>query len=222
MGDKSKLVELLTCIDPDRMAEKMGERDVDELAAMLEAGPLGPELEEDTMEEDTHAQNGCVSKEPHGLEAEKGVSVDIAMVSEISVPIDIASKTMLPTKSNGDTIANKMLEGDAADLDTASEEDQAPAVRTASKRFVELVRAGDKQALEDMFMEASTDDIWNGFMDMQIWLEPAEVKMVEKQFDRLIPSRDFARMLRQRPDLKAVVTKMAKHKVHSMMKLRRK
>lgn len=115
-------------------------------------------------------------------------------------------------------------DGEAEEEVRAEEEKEEAksATRVQSERFVALVRTGDKAALREMLMAASADDIWNGYLDMGQWLDSKERRSIEQEFDRLVPGREFASLLRQRPELKTVVTRMVKHHVQRMIRGRRR
>jgi len=209
--DPGVFAQLIPRIDAERLAERLGERDVEELAVLLEAAPTGLIEEAEEEAEEEAPEDAAAEEEGEAAEgARSGVAAEW-----------LPSSSLQPD-DNGATEPPPALPA-AADGGVAPvPEQEEPSLEVRSRRLVALVRAGDKGAIQQMIMTTSADKIWDGYMAMGEWLDDKEAKAIEREFDRLIPGRELAGMLRQRPELKSLVTKIAKHQMQRVIRGRRR
>ncbi|CAJ1328215.1 unnamed protein product [Effrenium voratum] len=97
----------------------------------------------------------------------------------------------------------------AADVPEAGE----TPIRARGKYLVRIVAEGDKEALRNYLLTEPVDDMWQTTLDMEEWRSAAEQKQMDKDFGKLIPGKDFAGILRQRPELKKFVQQVMKREM---------
>jgi len=83
-------------------------------------------------------------------------------------------------------------------------------ISAISDKWVQLVMYSEKEKLIDLMMTQSVDDMWASTLDMEERYSDAQRKQFDKDFEKLIPGKAFAQLLRQRPELRALVMKMMK------------
>jgi len=86
-------------------------------------------------------------------------------------------------------------------------------IRTRSRYLAEKVNAGDKEAVRHYLLNEPVDDMWNIQLDFEEWQTKAEQKALDKAFNKLIPGKEFAAILRERPELKTFVQRMIKREM---------
>lgn len=86
-------------------------------------------------------------------------------------------------------------------------------IRTRSRYLAEKVNAGDKEAVRHYLLNEPVEDMWNIQLDLEEWQTKAEQKALDKGFNKLIPGKEFAAILRERPELKTFVQRMIKREM---------
>jgi len=86
-------------------------------------------------------------------------------------------------------------------------------IRRLGQQCVALIAVEDAAGLKNLFLTAPIDDLWEMTLDFERWQSEAELKKMDKAFGRLIPGKEFAKMLRQRKELRGYVQKDMKHKL---------
>jgi len=98
----------------------------------------------------------------------------------------------------------------AASAEVLKEEDR---IRARGRSLSEIVAANDKEALKRYMLEEPVDDMWSTTLDMEDWQTPEERKKMDKDFNKLLPAKEFAALLRQRPELKKIVQQAMKREM---------
>eukprot|EP00411_Alexandrium_monilatum_P019910 CAMPEP_0175251430 /NCGR_PEP_ID=MMETSP0093-20121207/35659_1 /TAXON_ID=311494 /ORGANISM="Alexandrium monilatum, Strain CCMP3105" /LENGTH=729 /DNA_ID=CAMNT_0016545695 /DNA_START=42 /DNA_END=2231 /DNA_ORIENTATION=+ len=193
-GDADAVRAFVARIDADRVAEKMANMDADELAELVEAGAEGG-AEVEAELQDLYTEEGRA--DGVGWDGAEEEDSPLAAGRDGCAP---GPETHHGASSGGSTCVQ------------ASER-----LRAESERIVGLIRAGDKEAVKEAFLSVSVEDLWSTVVDMEERLNGEQSRVLERDFDRLIPGREFAALLRQRPELKTVVVRLAKRRVRRMV-----
>lgn len=190
-GNVDAIRALVARVDADRMAEKLADMDPEDLAELVEAGPEAEEVDAEVELTEPYAENATLDYEA----CERG------QLAEEMIDVAEAAST---APSSG--------------LGGAGSDAEAPdRLRAESERVIGLIRAGDREAVKEAFLSVPVEDLWNSIVIMEERLDERERDAIERDFDRLIPPREFAALLRQRRELKTVVARMAKRKVRKML-----
>jgi len=101
-----------------------------------------------------------------------------------------------------------------AKVETAKAEPaQADPVKELSDKLLGQLRAKDAEAVRNIFMTEDVTALDKVFVFWEDTLPPKEQKENEKAFNKLIPPKEFAKMLRQRAELKKLVQNMMKREM---------
>jgi len=95
----------------------------------------------------------------------------------------------------------------------ASAEAPSNSIREKGQRLARMVADGDKEGVKNYILTEPVDDMWQVTLDMEEWQTAAEQKQMDKDFNKLIPGKDFASLLRQRPELKKFVQQVMKREM---------
>jgi len=90
------------------------------------------------------------------------------------------------------------------------EEPKADVVAELDKKMMKALEAKDKAALTKLFMEEDVGTLDKVFARWETIYTSAEMKQREKEFNKIISNKEFAKMLRARKELKMVVQNMMK------------
>jgi len=99
--------------------------------------------------------------------------------------------------------------------EAASSSPAAPnrSIREKGESLARMVAAGDKEGVKNYILTEPVDDMWQVTLDMEEWQSAAEQKQMDKDFNKLIPGKEFASLLRQRPELKKFVQQVMKREM---------
>lgn len=91
--------------------------------------------------------------------------------------------------------------------------DTSKSIRERGQHLARMVASGDKEGVKNYILTEPVDDMWQITLDMEEWQSAAEQKQMDKDFNKLIPGKEFAALLRQRPELKKFVQQMIKREM---------
>jgi len=241
---------LMGMVNLEKVAEAFDKKDADGFVRMLEATPEIEEEDETNAEdvERTLVANGSDAS-PTGcdpllpLEAEglgsvreneltpssKGDKEQCAAVDNIGSGMLQTSETpgfktlgrelrqLFLTPGSDPNMRAAMLIGDKM------ETNHSLRVRALAKCLCILVQEGDAEGIKLFMLEVPLEDNWNALVGMEEWLDKETQKDFDKQFNRLVPAKQWAVMLKQNPKLKELISRFMKREVQkSVGKFRRK
>merc|ERR1712039_601433 len=64
-----------------------------------------------------------------------------------------------------------------------------------------LVAEADAEGCKHFLLEVPVDDQWSAMVGMEDWMDENRQKQLEKKFNKLIPPRQFAALMKQNPEL---------------------
>lgn len=91
--------------------------------------------------------------------------------------------------------------------------DTSKSIRERGQHLARMVASGDKEGVKNYILTEPVDDMWQITLDMEEWQSAGEQKQMDKDFNKLIPGKEFAALLRQRPELKKFVQQMIKREM---------
>mmetsp|Transcript_29662 Transcript_29662/g.67216 ORF Transcript_29662/g.67216 Transcript_29662/m.67216 type:complete len:331 (-) Transcript_29662:230-1222(-) len=91
-------------------------------------------------------------------------------------------------------------------------------VRALGKRLGAMIDAADSAGIRQFLLQEPIDNQWLAFVDMEEWMTQQESDAQEKAFNRLIPPKQFAKLLRERKELRGLVTKLMKRELKKNLK----
>mmetsp|Transcript_8671 Transcript_8671/g.19074 ORF Transcript_8671/g.19074 Transcript_8671/m.19074 type:complete len:813 (-) Transcript_8671:43-2481(-) len=96
----------------------------------------------------------------------------------------------------------------------ASRADQEKArIRGISDRLLSMLEAKDQEGLKQYLLKETIEDMWAVTLDNEERLTAAQQKKMDKDFEKLVPGKEFAKVLRQRPELSGFVQKLMKREL---------
>eukprot|EP00441_Pelagodinium_beii_P033866 CAMPEP_0197639224 /NCGR_PEP_ID=MMETSP1338-20131121/13910_1 /TAXON_ID=43686 ORGANISM="Pelagodinium beii, Strain RCC1491" /NCGR_SAMPLE_ID=MMETSP1338 /ASSEMBLY_ACC=CAM_ASM_000754 /LENGTH=731 /DNA_ID=CAMNT_0043211921 /DNA_START=59 /DNA_END=2254 /DNA_ORIENTATION=- len=183
----------------------------------------------DTLEEVAYVTRNATRMEI----LKKLAKQDADSIKDVIKSIDTERMMEMMNKRSVDDIADMMEEagGDEEEEEAAEEaapepvkeepSKQEPAAETAkadpvkelSDKMIASLAAKDGDAIKNMFMTEPVEDLDKVFIFWEDNLPPKVQKDNEKAFNKLIPGKEFAKMLRERPDLKKLIQNMMKREM---------
>eukprot|EP00929_Paragymnodinium_shiwhaense_P072673 TRINITY_DN3688_c3_g1_i1.p1 TRINITY_DN3688_c3_g1~~TRINITY_DN3688_c3_g1_i1.p1 ORF type:complete len:799 (-),score=199.56 TRINITY_DN3688_c3_g1_i1:131-2527(-) len=134
----------------------------------------------------------------------------------------VASPTASPLGSEVAEVDNN-VEAAAPLLEATKEKTAEDLAKDLTERWQAMVKAKDGKALSDTLLTEDVDVMWNAMVYMEESMPQAEYKQMDKEFNKLVPAKEFARLLRERKELRSLVQKSMKREVErTMNKFRKK
>ncbi|CAJ1399663.1 unnamed protein product [Effrenium voratum] len=118
----------------------------------------------------------------------------------------IASESVTFTDPLTVAVADAKSLYDASASEQAQGDDDRSALEIGIiQESIAIVAEGNKEALRNYLLTEPVDDMWQTTLDMEEWRSASEQKRMDKDFRKLMPGKEFAGVLRQRPELKTFV-----------------
>eukprot|EP00930_Biecheleria_cincta_P104527 TRINITY_DN9688_c0_g1_i2.p1 TRINITY_DN9688_c0_g1~~TRINITY_DN9688_c0_g1_i2.p1 ORF type:complete len:793 (+),score=147.90 TRINITY_DN9688_c0_g1_i2:45-2423(+) len=185
--DRKQLIKMLATTDPEvmhslirginteKMMEMMSRRSVDDIADMME----------DAVEEDADEEQ----KESAGMDQNSTVAGAALAVDQREDEAEAlqAAPSLAPAAA------------------TPELQTEAGRIRERTQFVMRLARSGDKEGLRQYLLTEDIEDMNKMSADMEDLLSDKERKQIDKEFNKLIPGKEFAKLLRERPQLRQFV-----------------
>jgi len=91
-------------------------------------------------------------------------------------------------------------------------------VRAFGECLDTLVNEGNAVSVKRFMLEVPIDDQWNAMCGMEEWQTDLQRKQMEKKFNKIIPPKVFAGLIKQDAKLKDLVARLMKREVQRSMK----
>ena len=111
-----------------------------------------------------------------------------------------------------------MAPGIDAAVAAKSDGEAVPRARSLGKTYTALVEGGEKSGLRKFLLEEPVEDLVACFIDLEEWLTAEDQERLDKKAEKLISGKEFAKMLRERPELKTLVARLTKRALSRMKK----
>lgn len=216
IGTKERLIQMLASTDPEVvsdlirsidttvMMKMMAERNLEDIATMIEEGG----------DEDDEVEEG----------AEAVGSVELTSVTPSTYKGIPPAEESLPTSSRIDAPllggqASAQENNDEKHAATATGSDVPPGgdaearIRTMSAEVARMCAEMDKSGLTKWLMETSVSDMLAVTEHNETHFSKAQQKQQDKNFNKAVPSKEFAKLLRQRAELREFVQIMMKREL---------
>eukprot|EP00928_Gymnodinium_smaydae_P023455 TRINITY_DN19355_c0_g1_i1.p1 TRINITY_DN19355_c0_g1~~TRINITY_DN19355_c0_g1_i1.p1 ORF type:complete len:737 (-),score=118.11 TRINITY_DN19355_c0_g1_i1:300-2510(-) len=210
--DPETLKHLLSLVNIDKVEQVLASHSPDDMIAMLEAQP-------EVEDEDDEPSNGNESKQASGGAAEIELPVAGGTTKDADKTVDgDQNGNGTPAQQLARSLCGLFREADAARRKevlegSGKEADDTLRWRALGECMDTLVHEGDAAALKLFLLEVPIDDQWESMIGMEEWMEQKRYKDMEKKFNKLIPGKAFAGLMKQNPKLKDLVSRMMKREV---------
>eukprot|EP00746_Dinoflagellata_sp_MGD_P032628 gnl/MRDRNA2_/MRDRNA2_177754_c0_seq1.p1 gnl/MRDRNA2_/MRDRNA2_177754_c0~~gnl/MRDRNA2_/MRDRNA2_177754_c0_seq1.p1 ORF type:complete len:346 (-),score=105.75 gnl/MRDRNA2_/MRDRNA2_177754_c0_seq1:701-1618(-) len=221
--DPTALMALLSMVNTEKLEETLAQHSAEDMIKMLEAQP---ELEEEDDDEDASslAAPRNVPQEVAagtlmvvGVEdpGNPGLVSDIAGAKADALPTSSQSATPQELASALRELFRKPASEERKDVLQGSrrEKNQELRWRALGECLDTLVKEGDAEGCKLFLMEVPVEDLWESMKGMEDWMDEKRQKEMDKKFNKLVPPKVFAGMMRQNPQLKDLVSRLMKREV---------
>mmetsp|Transcript_4294 Transcript_4294/g.10447 ORF Transcript_4294/g.10447 Transcript_4294/m.10447 type:complete len:274 (-) Transcript_4294:55-876(-) len=203
--DPSHIKMLFARVDPEKVGEMLEKQDEDAFIDMLEQAPDAEEEEHMLMLDEP----GYVPVKQEDTEALAAPLLDTKQAAAVTAAAAAAWAPAAPTH------ATPVAPAATAPTNGPLTSEQ---VRALGKRLDAMIGAGDAEGIRRFLLEEPIDNQWLAFVDMEEWMTPEEGDAQEKAFNRLIPPKQFAKLLKERKELRGLVTKLMKRELKKNLK----
>mmetsp|Transcript_122046 Transcript_122046/g.390283 ORF Transcript_122046/g.390283 Transcript_122046/m.390283 type:complete len:790 (+) Transcript_122046:184-2553(+) len=183
---------LVASIDAQKLAEMMAGRDVEDIAKMLEDAPEADDEDDDGAgdDDDDGAGAAATSAAPEASPSAPLLGASAAAVAEGGALAKQAGSASNPTN---------------APVSMEDSSDEGHRIKGISDRVLAMLKAKDKQAVKEYLLMTSIDDLKVVTSYQEATLSTAEQKKLDKDFNACVSGAEFAKLLRQRPELRSLV-----------------
>lgn len=193
--DPTSQQQLFLSIDTDKLMEKMSEQPIETLVAMMERDDTGEDDAEDT---ELYTEN---TEHTSADEADAANGEGREQTDETSG---------LFSESTGDANNGKQIDSEAHDTDLSR-------ISALGDDVLSKLAARDKQGLIDYLLHQPIADIVAVGDHLESKLTEDETKQMDEDFQKVVPGREFARLLRQRKELRTYVQAQMKKQFQKRM-----
>jgi len=229
--------QLLRSIDTLKMMDMMMDRSVDELAAMMEAG-VAEAIDLEDFEEPFHQPSSDRSPRNFSTKYSPLFNDDAPPQVPISNRIQPLLFATSVDTSRAQAIAMRTPLGRLMNLcscgvlggsqqrttkqaDDHEEDEETRQARLAEKMriqalgdfLVQMVQEADRACVTNYLLKESVEDMWLVTEDLEQRQTEMEQKMFNANFEKIVPAKEFAVLLRQRPGLRTFVQRLIKRNV---------
>lgn len=222
-SDPAAMKTLVRSIDPEKMMEVMARRPVEDIAQMMEESPDADEDDDDDIKTGTAELVEVAVKTEATNPTEPLLSTrdeaneepEECVMMGVYTSEDDRQRRHSKFVSDPIEMSEVLAEGEVVDAPPGGGQDR---VRARADELEAALRTGDKAAVNAYLLECPIDEMLSVSLWQEEHLSDAEMKAMDKQFSKLVPGSEFAKILRQRPELREVVQQAMKRAIQRRVK----
>eukprot|EP00747_Dinoflagellata_sp_TGD_P196376 gnl/TRDRNA2_/TRDRNA2_66352_c1_seq1.p1 gnl/TRDRNA2_/TRDRNA2_66352_c1~~gnl/TRDRNA2_/TRDRNA2_66352_c1_seq1.p1 ORF type:complete len:245 (+),score=69.31 gnl/TRDRNA2_/TRDRNA2_66352_c1_seq1:430-1164(+) len=213
--DPEVMHELIRSIDTNKMMEMMARRTIDDIATMMEDGDVGLEEDDDDDETGTAVppQTTATSYNELAQQDSREESQAADGGNDAKGIVDASGAASSGSKAEAGARSDAAAREGSVETRTPGIEADSARIQALSERLATQLKTGDKQGVTDYLMTTSVQDLMAVTEYFEVRYTKAEQKQMDKDFQKLIPGKEFAKLLRQRAELRDYVQLVMKREL---------
>mmetsp|Transcript_92706 Transcript_92706/g.170089 ORF Transcript_92706/g.170089 Transcript_92706/m.170089 type:complete len:320 (+) Transcript_92706:1-960(+) len=205
--DPENLKQLVSMVNLSRVETQLAERSPEDMVRMLEVqADLAQDYEEEEEDEEEEVnyppEDGFVEMKKISTEKE-GDGKSSGELTAQSLATDLCSTF----KEKDASLRKAMLD------DQVGKTEDEMRWKALGYSLDILIFDGEQEACKAFLLEVPIEDQLKAIIGMEDWMDEKRRKESDKKFNKLIPAKVFAGLIKKRPELKNLVAQLVKREV---------